>query len=70
MKNRMTGGSYPAITSSELKEIRIPLPPIEIQNYIGNQLTKLRTEMINLINKSEENRNQALKEFEQAIFKN
>ncbi|MHC1739185.1 MAG: restriction endonuclease subunit S [Ignavibacteriaceae bacterium] len=70
MKNRMTGGSYPAITSTELKEIRIPLPPIEIQNHLGTQLTKHRSEMINLINKSEDIRKQALKEFEQSIFRN
>jgi len=70
MKNRMTGGSYPAITTTELKELRIPLPPLEVQDLIGNKIKELRTKMISLINNSEENRNTAIKEFEQAIFKN
>lgn len=69
MKNRMTGGSYPAITSAELKELRIPMPPIEIQNKIAEKLTKLRSEMIDLMNNSAEYKKEAIKKFEKAIFK-
>ncbi|MGN1153861.1 MAG: restriction endonuclease subunit S [Candidatus Gastranaerophilaceae bacterium] len=37
LKNRMTGGLYPAITTEELKQIKIPLPSLKTQNQIMNR---------------------------------
>ena len=68
MKNRMTGGSYPAITSTELKDLKIPLPPIIHQKSIANKLLELRNQQINLIRRSEKSQEEAIKEFEYAIF--
>ncbi len=40
MLQRSSGGNYPAITEEELKKIKIPLPPIEIQNKIVSIMQK------------------------------
>jgi restriction endonuclease S subunit len=38
LEQRMTGSNYPAITTGELKKIKIPVPPIEIQNEIAEEI--------------------------------
>ncbi|MEO8514579.1 MAG: restriction endonuclease subunit S [Ignavibacteria bacterium] len=68
LKNRMSGGTYPAITSSELKEVKIPLPPIKTQNLIVNTILKIRTEMITLVNSIESDQQIAIRKFENEIF--
>jgi restriction endonuclease S subunit len=68
LKNRMTGGSYPAITSSELREIKIPIPNIEIQNSIALKLTELRNRMISNINSSQSLLNNAICDFEKNVL--
>lgn len=68
LKNRMTGGSYPAITSSELKEIKIPIPKIEIQNDIAIKLTELRNKMISNINSSQRLLKNAICDFEKNVL--
>ncbi len=68
LKNRMTGGLYPAITESELKEIKLPLPNVEKQKVIM-ELVKQKERSI-IFNKQfiEVLKNEASKEFEQLIF--
>ncbi len=68
LKNKMTGGTYPAITNNELKEILVPLPKVEIQNDIANHISSLRQQIKDLKSQAEENREKAIKEFEQEIF--
>jgi len=68
LKNRMTGGTYPAITNNELKEILVPLPPIEIQNKIANHISKLKQQIKELQEQAKENREMAIQEFENEIF--
>jgi restriction endonuclease S subunit len=68
LKNRMSGGTYPAITNSELKEVFIPFPPIEIQNQIGDKLKNTKSKIKHLLNESETNSMNALIEFENEIF--
>lgn len=69
LKNRMTGGLYPAITEPELKEIKIPFPNVEIQKEIMT-LIELKKENI-LKNKDLifSIREEAEQEFEKAIFR-
>lgn len=38
MLQRSSGGNYPAITSEELKNIIVPLPPLETQNKIAEEV--------------------------------
>ena len=68
LKNKMTGGLYPAITESELKEIRIPLPKFEIQQEIM-ELIEMKKNNI-LYNKEliTSIKLEAEQEFEQTIF--
>lgn len=70
LKNRMTGGTYPAITNSELKEILIPFPNSKTQKEIGSKILAMKKQIKDLKNNSKQNQNHALKEFEQEIFTN
>jgi len=69
LKNRMTGGSYPAITSTELKEILIPFPDISVQKEIGRTIFLMKKEIGELKLQAEHNRTTAINDFEQEIFK-
>lgn len=69
LKNRMTGGTYPAITNSELKEILIPFPNPTIQMKIGKYISDVKSQIRGLKNKSEQNKISAIIEFEKEIFK-
>lgn len=68
LKNKMTGGLYPAITEPELKEIKIPFPAFDTQKEIM-QLIELKKENI-LYNKTliASIKTEAEQEFEKAIF--
>ena len=68
LKNRMSGGTYPAITNTELKEVFIPFPSIEIQNQIGDKIINTKSQIKYLLNESERNSVNALIEFENEIF--
>lgn len=68
LKNKMTGGLYPAITEAELKEIIIPFPNKEIQKEI---MTLIELKKENILNNKESIlsiRAKAEQEFENAIF--
>ena len=68
LKNRMTGGLYPAITEPELKEIKIPFPKVKIQRAI---MTLIDHKKENILNNKElivSIREKAEQEFEKAIF--
>jgi restriction endonuclease S subunit len=68
LKEKMTGGLYPAITSSELKTVKIPNPDIEIQNKITVYIKSLKDKTKNLKEEAIKNKKLALKEFEKEIF--
>lgn len=68
LKNRMTGGLYPAITEPELKEIKIPVPKVKIQREI---MTLIDHKKENILNNKElivSIREKAEQEFEKTIF--
>lgn len=68
LKEKMTGGLYPAITLTELKTIKIPNPDIQIQNKIALHIKQLKDEIKSLKEQSMKNQSLALKEFEKEIF--
>ena len=43
MRQRSTGGNYPAITQEELSKIIIPIPPVDIQNKIVSLIESAHT---------------------------
>lgn len=68
LKNRMTGGLYPAITEPELKEIKIPFPSVEKQIEIMQLIEKKKNDILNNKSRIVSIKHQAEQEFEQAIF--
>lgn len=65
---KMTGSLYPAITQSELEEIKIPFPPIETQNQIANHIDALKQTQKQAKTQAKTLREQVIVEFERAIF--
>lgn len=68
LKNKMTGGLYPAITESELKEIKIPLPKFEIQQEIMELIEMKKSNILNNKELITSIKSVAEQEFEQTIF--
>jgi restriction endonuclease S subunit len=68
LKNKMTGGLYPAITEPELKVIKIPLPSVQIQKSIMTLIEQKKENI--LINKGSivSIIFEAQNEFEKSIF--
>ena len=64
----MTGALYPAINASDLRRIKIPLPPLSVQNLIVSYANKKRNIAKRYILKSEQEYINALKNFETKIF--
>ncbi|MDN5350807.1 MAG: type restriction enzyme subunit, partial [Bacteroidales bacterium] len=64
----MTGALYPAITSKDLKKIRIPIPPISIQNEIAKRIKESKNKIHFLNQNSQVLKSTAIKEFENEIF--
>ena len=68
-KERYTGTIMPSMSQSKLQEIRIPMPPLRIQNVIARYVTLTKNKISIHINKANKLRESALKEFENALFK-
>lgn len=68
LKGKMTGALYPTITIKELKEIEIPLPPLETQNKIVKVIEEKKEKIKWLKEQAEFNRKTAIEEFEKEIF--
>lgn len=68
LKNRMTGGLYPAITEGELKEIKIPFPSPDEQKKIMDLVKQKENTILSNKNQVEALKNLAEQEFEKAIF--
>lgn len=65
---KMTGALYPAITQTELEEIKIPFPEIEVQNQIANHIQALKAQQKQAKTQAKILREQAIEEFEKAVF--
>lgn len=68
LKNKMTGGLYPAITEEELKEIKIPIPILEKQIEIMNLIEMKKQNILDNKNIVETTKHEAIQTFENAIF--
>ena len=64
----MTGALYPAINTSDLRQIKIILPPLSIQNLIVQYANQKRESIKLNISKSNQKYIDALKNFETLIF--
>ena len=68
LKNKMTGGLYPAITEAELKDIKIPLPNREVQVKIMQLIEEKKNNIINNTKSISAIHTDAQQEFEKQIF--
>lgn len=68
-KEAMTGALYPALNAEQLKSIRIPLPPLSIQNEIVSHINQIKKHVKELREQAKELREQAKKDFEGSVFK-
>src|SRR5690606_9944610 len=68
LKNRMTGGLYPAITEAELKEVKIPFPNVSEQKTIMNLIETKKSNILKNKNRIKIIKSEVEKDFEQEIF--
>lgn len=64
----MKGSRMPRISEETFKNLKIPLPPLSIQNRIAKQIQNLKNEIATFKRQAEENRAMAIKEFEEEVF--
>jgi len=57
------------VNAQELQDFIFPIPDLETQNAIVQEIFKMKEDANSLIEKAELNRKEAIKDFEQAIFK-
>ena len=67
-KEAMTGALYPALNAEQLKSIRIPLPPLSVQEEIVNHINEIKAQIKELRRQALELREQAKKDFEGSVF--
>ncbi len=67
-KEAMTGALYPALNAEQLKNIRIPLPPLSVQNEIVSHINQIKKQVKDLREQAKILRVQAKKEFEESVF--
>lgn len=67
-REKSTGTIMPSLSQPKLKSILIPLPPLEIQNHIAVRIQKLKDYIKALEQQAEQNRENALRNFEAEIF--
>jgi restriction endonuclease S subunit len=68
MEQRSSGGNYPAITQEELKNILIPLPPLEKQIEISEHITAIRNQAKQLQQQAKDDLEKAKQEVEAMIL--
>jgi len=68
IENHMKGARMPRISEGTFKNLKIPNPPLNIQNQIANHIQALKNEIKTLKTEAQKNRKLALVEFEMEIF--
>ncbi len=68
IENLFQGARMPRINENTFKSIKIPLPPIEVQNEIATHIFELKTQINDFKQKAIKLRNSALEDFENEIF--
>jgi restriction endonuclease S subunit len=68
IKNLMKGARMPRIGEDTFKNIKIPLPPLEIQNLIVDHIETIKKQITILNETVQPNRTNALVDFEKEIF--
>ena len=64
----MTGALYPAVNSEQLKHIKIPVPPVCIQNEFSAHISQKKKEIASLSDEANGVKKAAKLAFENAVF--
>lgn len=64
----MTGALYPAVNAEQLRQVRIPMPPIEVQKSIADYIHQEKVRSQALHKQAEALNLSARKAFEEAVF--
>lgn len=67
-KEAMTGALYPALNAEQLGNIRIPLPPLPVQNEIVEHINQIKAQVKDLRQQAKELREKAKIDFERSVF--
>lgn len=67
-KEAMTGALYPALNAEQLGNIRIPLPPLPVQNEIVEHINQIKAQVKDLRQQAKELREKAKLEIERSVF--
>jgi len=68
INDKTSGARMPRINESIFKNLVFPLPPLEIQEKIANEITKKKEKIKQLKQEAQKNRKLAIKEFHDQIF--
>lgn len=68
LKGLAYGSAQPNLNAGIISNYKIPLPPLKIQTQIVNHISTLKQQIRDLKTKAEQNRKNAIEEFEQEIF--
>ena len=68
ISEKTSGARMPRINESIFYNLQFPFPPAKIQKKIGLHISNLKKQIKDLKTKAEQNRKNAIKEFEQEIF--
>ena len=69
MKQKATGAIMPAVTEGDLKHIKIPVPPIKIQNEIAEEIQRREQRAEQLKQEAEEIEHRAKQKVEKIILR-
>lgn len=58
----------PRLNENDFMQLKIPLPPIEIQNEIVNHINQIKSQIKELRSKTAELRHSAKNDFERSVF--
>ncbi len=64
----MTGALYPAVNFEQLKQVRIPFPPISVQQHIADYIEQEKSKSKEFYKQADILRDCAKKDFEEAVF--
>ena len=67
-KEAMTGALYPALNADQLGSIRIPLPPLSVQEEIVSHINEIKANVKSLRKQAADLRTKAKQDFENAVF--
>lgn len=68
IENKVSGARMPRLNEDDFIQLKIPLPPLEVQNEIVNHINQIKSQTKELRSKALELRQRAKNDFERSVF--